>query len=88
MFVTTLMTTEILLSAQCMCKSPFTRVIFCCHFLLLIDLNEWANNECAECALPQLNIRDRFTRSHPSKGESRTTFFQTIQEYCMYVRAP
>jgi hypothetical protein len=51
-------------------KGPFT--IFGCDFLLLIDVNEWINNECAECVLPHLNIRDWFTRSHPSKGENRT----------------
>jgi hypothetical protein len=41
-------------------------------FLLLVNVNEWINNECAECALPHLNIRDWFTRSHPLKGENRT----------------
>ena len=51
---------------------PFTRAIFCCDFLLLTDVNEWINNECAECAFPRLNIRDWFTRSHPSNGENRT----------------
>jgi predicted Zn-dependent protease len=44
----------------------------CCDFLLLIDVNEWINNECDECVLPHLNICDWFTRSHPSKGENRT----------------
>jgi hypothetical protein len=40
-------------------------------FVLLTDVNEWINNECAECTLPYLNIRDCLTRSHPSKGENR-----------------
>jgi hypothetical protein len=59
------------------------RAISCCgeatdsaslrgDFLLLIDVNEWINNECAECALHHPNIREWFTRSHPSKGENRT----------------
>ncbi len=38
---------------------------FQCDFLLLIDVNEWINNECAEGMLPHLNICDWFTRSHP-----------------------
>ena len=46
--------------------------IFCCDFLLLIDVNKWINNECDECVLPYLNIRDWFARSHPSKGENHT----------------
>jgi hypothetical protein len=37
-----------------------------------MDVNEWIHNECAECVLPRPNIRDWFTRSHPSKGENRT----------------
>jgi hypothetical protein len=41
-------------------------------FLLLIDVNEWIHNECAECVLPHPNICDWFARSHPSKGENRT----------------
>ena len=45
---------------------------FCCDFLLLIDVSEWINNECAKCVLPHLNICDWFTRLHPSKGENRT----------------
>ena len=44
---------------------------FQCDFLLLIDVNEWTNNECAECMLPHLNICHWCTRSHPSKGENR-----------------
>jgi hypothetical protein len=51
-------------------KGPFTRAFFCCYFLLLIDVNEWIDDECAECVLPHLNIRDWFTRSHLS-GENR-----------------
>jgi hypothetical protein len=43
----------------------------CCDFHLLIDVNEWNDNGCAACALPRMNIRDWFTRSHPSKGENR-----------------
>jgi hypothetical protein len=56
----------------------------CCHFLLLIDVNEWINNECAECVLPHLNIRDWSTRSHPSKGESCT---RNRSESCKCQRA-
>jgi hypothetical protein len=40
--------------------------------LLLIDVNEWIKNECAECMFPRLDICDWFVRSHPSKGENRT----------------
>jgi hypothetical protein len=50
-------------------------LIACSHeryFLLLTNVNEWINNECAECVLPHLNICDWFTRSHPLKGENRT----------------
>ena len=28
-----------------------TRTTFCCDFFLLMDVNEWINNECAECVL-------------------------------------
>jgi hypothetical protein len=28
-----------------------TRAIICRDFLLWIDVNEWINNECAECVL-------------------------------------
>ena len=45
---------------------------FQCDFLLLIDVNEWINNECAECMLPHLNICGWFTCSHPLKEENRT----------------
>ena len=41
-------------------------------FVLLIDVNEWIDNECAECVLPHPNIHDWFTWSHRSKGENRT----------------
>ena len=51
------------------CQGPFTQAIFSFDFLLLIDMNEWINNERAECVLPHLNIRYSFTRSHPSKGD-------------------
>ena len=44
---------------------------FQCNFLLLIDVNEWITNECAECILPHLTIFDGFTRSHLS-GDNRT----------------
>ena len=27
-------------------KGPFTRTTFYCDFLLLMDVNEWINNEC------------------------------------------
>jgi hypothetical protein len=50
--------------------SHFTRAIY--WRLLLTDVNEWNNNECAEYVLPHPNIRDWFTRSHPSKGENRS----------------
>jgi hypothetical protein len=40
------------------------------QFHLLMDVNEWADNECAECVLPHMNIRDWCIRSHPSKGEN------------------
>jgi hypothetical protein len=40
--------------------------------ILLIDVNECINNECVECVLPQLYMGNRFTHSHPSKGENRT----------------
>jgi hypothetical protein len=42
---------------------------------VFLDVIEWINDECAECVwcvLLRLNIRDWFTRSHPSKGENRT----------------
>ena len=42
---------------------------FSCDFLLLIDVNEWIDKECAECMLLRLNIRVWFTRSHPLKVE-------------------
>ncbi len=45
---------------------------FSVRFFLLIDVNEWINNECAGCMLRHLNICDWFTCSHPSKGEHRT----------------
>ena len=38
-------------------------------FLLLIDVNEWINNERSECMLLYVNFSNWFTRSHPSKGE-------------------
>ena len=53
--------------------SAFYRPVHTSHFLLSINVNEWIDKECDECVLPQLNFRDWFTRSHPSKGETRTT---------------
>ncbi len=51
----------------------FTIAIFAAIFsFYIIDVNEWINNEYAECMLPHLNICDWFTRSHSSKGENRT----------------
>ena len=40
------------------------------QFHLLMDVNEWIDNECAEFVLPHMNIRDWCIRSHPSKGEN------------------
>ena len=48
------------------------RSVHTSDFLLLMDVNEWINNESAECVFPYLNICDWFTRSHPSEGENRT----------------
>jgi hypothetical protein len=48
-------------------EGPFTRAIFCCDFLLLINMNKRIKKECAECALPHRNIRHWFTPWHPSK---------------------
>ena len=65
-------------------KGPFTRAIFCCDFVLLMDVNEWINNECPECVLPHLSICDWITRSHPSKGENRTRNRSCEQALKMY----
>ncbi len=58
------------------CLRPVYNYNFCCDFQCdfhpLIDVNEWINDECAECMLRHLNICDWFTRSHPSNGENRT----------------
>ena len=37
-----------------------------------MDVNEWIKNECAGCVLPETNIRNWFTLSHPSKEENRS----------------
>ena len=37
-------------------------------FLLLIDVNDWINNECCEGVASHQNISDWSTRSRPSKG--------------------
>ena len=58
--------------AYAMQKAHLHELFFCCDFPLLIDVNESIYNECAECVLAHLYIRERFTRSHPSKGENRT----------------
>jgi hypothetical protein len=47
-------------------------MVFPFDFLLLKDVNEWIINERAECVLPHINIRNWFTRSHPSKEDNRT----------------
>ena len=47
------------------------RSFFHCNLLLLIDMNEWNNNECAKFISPHPNIRNKFTRSHRSKLENR-----------------
>ena len=40
-------------------KGPFTRVIFCSDFLLLTDVNEWINNECAFVTGLLVHIRQK-----------------------------
>ena len=42
------------------------------RFSLLIDVKEWVSNGRAQRALPPLDIRNSFSRSHRPKGESRT----------------
>jgi hypothetical protein len=68
-------------------KVPFARAIFYCDFLLLIDVNEWINNGCAERVPPHLNIRDCSTRSHPSKGEKNRSCEQALK-FDFSVRIP
>jgi hypothetical protein len=45
---------------------PFTRAIFCCDFPFLMNVNEWINNECAECVVPHLHICAWFNHSFTS----------------------
>jgi hypothetical protein len=49
----------------CSHERYFAAIFFFC-------VNEWIDNECAECVHPYLNISDWFTCSHLSKGENRT----------------
>jgi hypothetical protein len=35
-------------------------------------VNEWSNDERVEDTIPKLDIRNCFTRSHPSEGENRS----------------
>ena len=45
-----------------------------CDFLLLVDVNEWINNEQSECMFLYPSIRVWLTRSHPLKGENCTKY--------------
>ena len=65
----------------CECEGSFIRAIFCCVFFLLMDVNEWINDECAECVLPRLNIRDCRFAVHIRQKKER----QVFQRYLVYV---
>ena len=61
-----------------MIQGTFTSTIyllwFLVDFLLLTDVNELIDSECSECMISSnLNIFNRFTHSHPSKGENYDT---------------
>ena len=54
-------------------KRPLTLArLFSYDFLPLMDVNEQNNNDVLSVFPLPANIRDWFTRSHPSKGENRT----------------
>jgi hypothetical protein len=60
---------------------------FGCDFLFLTDVNDWIIGEYAECVIPHLNIRNWFTRSHPSKGEIREIASVKTSFCCAFIYA-
>jgi hypothetical protein len=51
---------------------------FCCDFLLLIDVNEWINDECVDCALS--NVTMSYKASVYTRNDEITSMINLANE--------